>query len=219
MIFHEEVHVCVQISPFPFPVDQQKRNRVRENFFSLVILLFLCQWIGTKFGLCTTRKEDLFNKFIPAVPCVKGTLVPKAGHANLVVTVVVAVVKSSWPWGDSTPTPAHEVFPERTTPVSCWSFISGNRGLVHACVDGALESAPSLFISFYLFVSLSSNFSVPAAQFHFSRAGLKIEALHFLLLCRCLRLSTCLSTEWLIYFFMLEQHKNSDGIGNSALGR
>lgn len=97
MIFHEEVHVCVQISPSPFPVDQQKRNRVRENFFSLVILLFLCQWIGTKFGLCTTRKEDLFNIFIPSVPCVKGTLVPKAGHANLVVTVVVAVVKSSWP--------------------------------------------------------------------------------------------------------------------------
>lgn len=44
-----------------------------------------------------TRKEDLFNKFIPPVPRVKETLVPKAGHANLVVTVVVAVVKSSCP--------------------------------------------------------------------------------------------------------------------------
>lgn len=51
-------------------------------------------------------------------------------------------------------------------------------------------------------LSLSPNLSVPAAQFHFSRAGLKIEALHFLILCRCLRLSTCLSTGWLIYFFI-----------------
>lgn len=38
-------------------------------------------------------------------------------------------------------------------------------------------------------------------QFHFSRAGLKIEALYFLSLCRCLRLSICLSRLWLIYFF------------------
>lgn len=96
MIFHEEVHVCVQISPFPFPVDQQKRNRVKENF-PLSGSFVLCQWIGTKFGLCMTRKELLFNDFTPPVLCVKGTLVPKAGQANLVVTVVVAVVKSSPP--------------------------------------------------------------------------------------------------------------------------
>lgn len=96
MIFHEEVHVCVQISPFPFPVDQQKRNGVKQNF-SLSDSFVLCQWIGTKFGLCMTRKEVLFDELIPPVPCVKGTLVPKAGQANLVVTVVVAAVKSSPP--------------------------------------------------------------------------------------------------------------------------
>lgn len=58
MVLGEEVHVCVRISPLPFPVEQQQRNRVKENF-SLSESLVLSQWVDPTFGLCVAREEAL----------------------------------------------------------------------------------------------------------------------------------------------------------------
>lgn len=58
MVLGEEVRVCIRISPFPFPVKQQKTNRERENF-SLGDSLVLSQWVIPTFGLCVAREEAL----------------------------------------------------------------------------------------------------------------------------------------------------------------
>lgn len=168
MIFHEEVHVCVHILPFPFPVNQKKRNRVKENFsFSDSLVCVSAHW----YQIWTLHEQKKrFYSINSFQLCQRHTC------------------SQGWTWQfgcDSCGCSSqiiHEVTPHLHTRI----FLRGQS----LCLAGALFQVivvwftPPWCSSKNSDLSPSPNLSVSAVQFHFSRAGLKIEALHFLILFR-----------------------------------